>query len=154
MSNKDVAFVREAVKSNLGRKVRIRFHAGKRKFHITEGVLSETYPSIFLVKVGKEVDQDQRRNGRNQESQVEEQASEHRRACHPDSHHLHPLSRSRGAWTYPATATPRSSSVWVWWVVCSCCSSSCGRSGAASRPAQPLSAPNRMPATNASATSR
>ena len=59
MSNKDVAFVRAAVKSNLGKKVRIRFHAGKRKFHITEGILSETYPSIFLVKVGKEGEEPQ-----------------------------------------------------------------------------------------------
>ena len=54
MSNMDVAFVREAVESNIGKRVRIRFHAGKRKFHITEGVLSKTYPSIFLVKVGGE----------------------------------------------------------------------------------------------------
>ncbi len=54
MKSMDVAFVREAVKSNLGKKVKIRSHTGKRKFHITEGILSETYPSIFLVKVNQE----------------------------------------------------------------------------------------------------
>lgn len=54
MKSMDVAFVREAVKSNLGKKVKIRSHTGKRKFHVTEGVLSEIYPSIFLVRIGEE----------------------------------------------------------------------------------------------------
>jgi len=53
----NVAKVREAVENNLGKKVKIRSHVGKRKFNITEGVLQETYPSIFLVKVGQSTEE-------------------------------------------------------------------------------------------------
>ncbi|WP_343210734.1 Veg family protein [Anaerolentibacter hominis] len=54
MKQMDVAHVREAVKCNLGRRVKIRSHVGKRKFNVMEGVLSETYPSIFVIKVGED----------------------------------------------------------------------------------------------------
>jgi uncharacterized protein Veg len=47
----DVNKVRNAVISHRGRKVKIRINRGRHKIDETEGIISETYPSIFLVKI-------------------------------------------------------------------------------------------------------
>lgn len=57
MKQTDVNRVRKAVVSHLGSKVKIRANKGRHKIDITEGVISETYPSIFLVKVQDELEE-------------------------------------------------------------------------------------------------
>lgn len=52
----DVNKVRNAVMSHTGRRVKIRINRGRHKIDETVGVISETYPSIFLVKVPGEKD--------------------------------------------------------------------------------------------------
>ncbi|BCN28807.1 Veg family protein [Anaeromicropila herbilytica] len=56
MKQTDVNRVRKAVVSHVGSKVKIRANKGRHKIDITEGVISETYPSIFLVKVEDEIE--------------------------------------------------------------------------------------------------
>lgn len=56
MKQTDVNKVRKAVVSHVGSKVKIRANKGRHKIDITEGIISETYPSIFLVKVKDEID--------------------------------------------------------------------------------------------------
>lgn len=56
MSQSDVMKVRRAVDNHIGSKVKIRANKGRHKIDITEGVISETYPSIFLVKVENKLD--------------------------------------------------------------------------------------------------
>lgn len=46
----DVHTVRRAVYKHVGRRVIVRTNIGRHKFGITEGIISETYPSIFIVK--------------------------------------------------------------------------------------------------------
>lgn len=52
----DVSKVRNAVISHTGRKVKIRINRGRHKIDETEGVISETYPSIFLIKIQENKD--------------------------------------------------------------------------------------------------
>ncbi|MDO5518939.1 MAG: Veg family protein [bacterium] len=56
----DLNRVRQAVVSHIGSKVKIRANKGRHKIDITEGVISETYPSIFLVRVDNEVEETSR----------------------------------------------------------------------------------------------
>lgn len=51
MKQADVNKVRRAVVSHVGSKVKIRANKGRHKIDVTEGIISETYPSIFLIKV-------------------------------------------------------------------------------------------------------
>lgn len=51
MKQNDVNKVRNAVISQTGKKVKIRINRGRHKVDVTEGVISETYPSIFLIKI-------------------------------------------------------------------------------------------------------
>lgn len=46
----DVNKVRNAVISNTGRKVKVRINRGRHRIDETVGIISATYPSIFLVK--------------------------------------------------------------------------------------------------------
>lgn len=43
--------VRNAVVRNVGRKVRIKANKGRNKVDIAEGVISETYPCVFLIEL-------------------------------------------------------------------------------------------------------
>lgn len=52
----DVNCVRNAVKNQTGKKVKIRINRGRHKVDETEGVISETYPSIFLIKIQESKD--------------------------------------------------------------------------------------------------
>lgn len=47
----DVSKVRKEVFNNIGKRVKIKANKGRHKIDITEGIISETYPSIFLVKL-------------------------------------------------------------------------------------------------------
>lgn len=60
MKQADVNMVRRAVVSHVGSKVRIRANKGRHKIDVTEGVITETYPSIFLVKVEDKIEETSR----------------------------------------------------------------------------------------------
>ena len=47
----DVSRVRREVVNNIGRRVKIKANKGRHKIDITEGIISETYPSMFLIKI-------------------------------------------------------------------------------------------------------
>lgn len=51
MSQSDIRKVKLSVDKNIGNRVKIRANRGRHKIDVTEGVISETYPSIFLVEV-------------------------------------------------------------------------------------------------------
>lgn len=51
MKQNDVNNVRNAVINQTGKRVKIRINRGRHKVDISEGIISETYPSIFLVKI-------------------------------------------------------------------------------------------------------
>lgn len=51
MRQANVNQVREVLGSHIGQKVRIRANMGRHKYDVSEGVISETYSSVFLIKV-------------------------------------------------------------------------------------------------------
>ena len=53
MSQSDINKVRRSVGMNIGSKVKNR---GRHKIDITEGTISKTYPSIFLVEIVNDLD--------------------------------------------------------------------------------------------------
>jgi len=56
MKQNDVNNVRNAVISQTGKKVKVKINRGRHKVDVTEGVISETYPSIFLIKIQENED--------------------------------------------------------------------------------------------------
>lgn len=56
MKQSDVLKVKRAVSSHIGSRVRIRSNKGRHKVDITEGIITETYPSIFLIEVRNDVE--------------------------------------------------------------------------------------------------
>lgn len=56
MSQTDIKKVRLSVDKNIGSKVKIRANRGRHKIDVTEGIISKTYPSIFLVEVENKLD--------------------------------------------------------------------------------------------------
>lgn len=51
MASLSVGSVRRAVAEHVGSKVRVRSNLGRHKYDVTEGVITDTYPSIFLVQI-------------------------------------------------------------------------------------------------------
>lgn len=51
MKQNDVNSVRNAVMNQTGKRVKIRINRGRHKVDVTEGIISETYPSIFLIRI-------------------------------------------------------------------------------------------------------
>lgn len=51
MKQTNVNQVRKAVADQIGRRVKIRTNRGRQKIEINEGVITESYPSIFVVKL-------------------------------------------------------------------------------------------------------
>lgn len=47
----DVSKVRREINSHVGSRVKIKANRGRNKMDITEGIITETYPSIFLIKI-------------------------------------------------------------------------------------------------------
>lgn len=47
----DINKVRNTIRRNIGRKVKIRENKGRNKIDVAEGIISETYPCVFLIKV-------------------------------------------------------------------------------------------------------
>ena len=56
MSQADILRVRSSVDQNIGNKVKIRANRGRHKIDVKEGIIRETYPSIFLVEVENKLD--------------------------------------------------------------------------------------------------
>ena len=56
MSQSDIKKVKSSVDKNIGSKVKIRANRGRHKIDVTEGIIRETYSSIFLVEVINKVD--------------------------------------------------------------------------------------------------
>lgn len=54
MGQLDVRQVRRVLNAHIGSRVRIKLNKGRHKVDVTEGVITETYPSIFLVEVENE----------------------------------------------------------------------------------------------------
>ncbi len=51
MKQADVSKVRREIVSHVGSRVKIKANKGRNKMDITEGIITETYPSIFLIKI-------------------------------------------------------------------------------------------------------
>lgn len=56
MGQLDVRQVRKVVNAHIGSRVRIKSNKGRHKIDVTEGIITETYPSIFLVEVANDVE--------------------------------------------------------------------------------------------------
>lgn len=56
MSQSDIMKVKLSLDKNIGNKVKIRANRGRHKIDVAEGIISETYPSIFLVEIINKVD--------------------------------------------------------------------------------------------------
>lgn len=54
MGQLNVRQVRQVLHAHIGSRVRIKLNKGRHKVDVTEGVITETYPSIFLVEVDGE----------------------------------------------------------------------------------------------------
>jgi uncharacterized protein Veg len=54
IAKEDILKVRNEVGEYVGSKVRIKANKGRKRVVIKEGVLQDTYPSIFVVKVQNE----------------------------------------------------------------------------------------------------
>ena len=47
----EIFYVRQEISNYIGSKVRIRAHKGRKKTVVREGVIENTYPSIFAIKL-------------------------------------------------------------------------------------------------------
>ena len=60
LQQKDIMNVRRAVDANIGRRVRVRANKGRHKYSVAEGVIQESYPSIFTVRINADEDNAER----------------------------------------------------------------------------------------------
>ena len=56
MSHADIQKVKFSLDRNIGNRVKISANRGRHKIDEAEGVISETYPSIFLIEVFNKAD--------------------------------------------------------------------------------------------------
>lgn len=56
MLKTNVGSVRQAVSRHIGSKVVVRCNLGRHKVDVTEGIITETFPSIFLITVKNEIE--------------------------------------------------------------------------------------------------
>jgi len=49
LTSKSLLRVKEMVESSVGQKVKFKVRKGKNKAQMSEGIIAETYPSIFIV---------------------------------------------------------------------------------------------------------
>ncbi len=62
MAEKSVLFqVRKDMEGFVGSRVKLKANKGRRKTVIKEGILENTYPSIFIVKLDNEMENPSRR---------------------------------------------------------------------------------------------
>lgn len=51
MTSKSVLRVKEMVEGCVGQKVKFKVRKGKNRSHMSEGIIRDTYPSIFTIHV-------------------------------------------------------------------------------------------------------
>lgn len=51
MINASIGSVRRAVEQHVGSKVLVKSNLGRHRYDVTEGIITDTYPCIFLVQV-------------------------------------------------------------------------------------------------------
>ena len=51
MRQADVNQVREVLGNYVGQRVKVKANMGRHRYNISEGVILETYPSIFTIKL-------------------------------------------------------------------------------------------------------
>ncbi len=56
MANTNVGSVRRTLSKYVGSKVQVKSNLGRHKYDVTEGIITETYPCIFLVEVKNEAE--------------------------------------------------------------------------------------------------
>ena len=56
MVNDSLGSVRRAGAKNVGSRVQVKSNLGRHKYDVTEGIITETYPCIFLVEIKNEAE--------------------------------------------------------------------------------------------------
>ena len=56
MQKASISQVRKAVSSHIGSKVKIRANKGRHRVDVAEGIITETYPSIFLIQIENDIE--------------------------------------------------------------------------------------------------
>lgn len=51
MTQQELSEVRESVRKYMGKKIRFSANQGRHRYETSEGIISETYPNIFVVRV-------------------------------------------------------------------------------------------------------
>lgn len=60
MRQADVNEVRKVLGHYVGQKVKVKANMGRHRYNISEGIISQTYPSIFTIKLNNEEDKNAR----------------------------------------------------------------------------------------------
>ena len=60
MRQADVNEVRKVLGHYVGQKVKVKANMGRHRYNISEGIISQTYPSIFTIKLNNEEDNNAR----------------------------------------------------------------------------------------------
>ncbi|MCB8611661.1 Veg family protein, partial [Faecalibacillus faecis] len=47
----DIQCIRKSIQERIGSKIKISSNKGRHKFVTSQGVITETYPNIFLVEI-------------------------------------------------------------------------------------------------------
>lgn len=50
-TRKTLVEIKESLESHLGEKVILRTNKGRKKVKVKEGIIMETYPSVFIVRI-------------------------------------------------------------------------------------------------------
>ncbi|TCK93283.1 uncharacterized protein Veg [Natranaerovirga hydrolytica] len=61
IAKEDIIEVKRRMDEYVGSRVKVKANKGRRKIVVKEGVLEQTYPSIFVVKVENELQDSYRR---------------------------------------------------------------------------------------------
>ena len=59
MTQLDLQRVRQSIKNQVGSRIKISANRGRHKFETAQGVITESYPNIFLVELEDESGKDQ-----------------------------------------------------------------------------------------------
>jgi uncharacterized protein Veg len=51
MTQKELAGIRLFIRNRMGKKIRLSANQGRNRYETSEGVITETYPNIFVVRI-------------------------------------------------------------------------------------------------------
>ena len=57
MKNFSVNDVRAAIRREIGRRVVVRANVGRRKYEVSEGIIKEAYPYVFMIEIDHNQDE-------------------------------------------------------------------------------------------------